>query len=146
MYRHCRSPWILVPGLKFILMANGTVLMPGTISVESAASLDFETECISVKNAFPRARQRSRQLRSPAARARLFPDRQIPASRHISRSDSRRMEAASSVGLSVKGASFKRSARCARRRATGRNGWWYDLHHYQMPGLLPGRLTAITVF
>src|ERR1700731_1795380 len=68
-------------------MANGTVLMPGTISVESAASLDFETECISVKNAFPRARQRSRQLRSPAARARLFPERQIPASRHISRSD-----------------------------------------------------------
>jgi hypothetical protein len=56
---------------------------------ESCCGRSFASDRISAKNAWPRARHRSRQFRSAAARSRLLPDRQIPASRRISRSDSR---------------------------------------------------------
>jgi hypothetical protein len=56
---------------------------------ESCCGWSFASDRISAKNAWPRAQHRSRQFRRPAERARLLPDRQIPASRHISRSDSR---------------------------------------------------------
>ena len=55
---------------------------------ESCCGRSLATDRISAKNAWPRTRHRSRQFRRPAARAHLLPDRQIPASRHISRSDS----------------------------------------------------------
>src|SRR3984957_7502410 len=78
---------------------------------ESCCGRSFASDRISAKTAWPRARHRSRQFRGPAERARLLPDRQIPASRHISRSDSRLQEIANSSRLSVKRASFKRSSR-----------------------------------
>lgn len=73
----------------------------------SARNFEAERDCCGRslasdrKNAKPRARHRSRQFSRPAESARLLPDRQIPASRHISRSDSRLYEFASSSGLSV---------------------------------------------
>jgi hypothetical protein len=55
---------------------------------ESCCGRSLASDRISAKNAWPRARHRSRQFNRPAESARLLPDRQIPASRHISRSDS----------------------------------------------------------
>ena len=54
---------------------------------ESCCGRFFASDLISAKNAWPRARHRSRQFRRPAESARLLPDRQKPASWHISRSD-----------------------------------------------------------
>src|SRR3984957_432525 len=56
---------------------------------ESCCGRALVSDRISAKNTWPRARHRLRQFRRAAERARLLPDRQIPASRHISRSDSR---------------------------------------------------------
>jgi hypothetical protein len=101
---------------------------------ESCCGPALASDRISARNAWPRARHRSREFRRPAESARLLPDRQIPSSRHISRSDSRLWEFASSSGLSAKRASFKLphnarvlngqiGASTPQRRASSRRRW-----------------------